>query len=94
MLFNFGWLPGADHTVHSTAANSVAALRAALAVLRPGGVLAAVLYSGRVIGDGEKQAALALFRALPLTQYTVLECRFANWAATAPLPCFVLKKYP
>ena len=94
VLFNFGWLPGADHTVHSTAANSVAALRAALAVLRPGGVLAAVLYSGRVIGDGEKQAALALFRALPLTQYTVLECRFANWAATAPLPCFVLKKYP
>lgn len=94
VLFNFGWLPGADHTVHSTAANSVAALRAALAVLRPGGVLAAVLYSGRVIGDGEKQAALALFRALPLTQYTVLECRFANWAGTAPLPCFVLKKYP
>ena len=56
--------------------------------------LAAVLYSGQGIGDGEKQAALALFRALPLTQYTVLECRFANWAATAPLPCFVLKKYP
>ena len=58
------------------------------------GVLAAVLYSGQVIGDGEKQAALAFLRALPLTQYTVLECRFANWAGTAPLPCFVLKKDP
>ena len=55
-------------------------------------VLAAVLYSGKVIGDAEKQAALAFFKALPLTQYTVLVCEFANWAQTAPLPCFVIKK--
>ena len=54
--------------------------------------LAAVLYSGQVIGSSEKQAALDFFRALPLTEYTVLECRFANWADTAPLPCFILKK--
>ena len=67
-------------------------LRAALEALRPGGVLAAVLYSGKVIGDAEKQAALAFFKALPLTQYTVLVCEFANWAQTAPLPCFVIKK--
>lgn len=92
VLFNFGWLPGADHAVHSTAAGSVPALRAALEALRPGGLLSAVLYSGRVIGDSEKQASLDFFRSLPLTEYTVLECRFANWADTAPLPVFVLKK--
>ena len=55
-------------------------------------MLAAVLYSGKVIGDAEKQAALAFFRSLPLTKYTVLVCEFANWADTAPLPCFVIKK--
>ena len=92
VLFNFGWLPGAEHTVHSTAQGSLSALRAALDALRPGGVLAAVLYSGKVIGDAEKQAALAFFRSLPLTKYTVLVCEFANWADTAPLPCFVIKK--
>ena len=92
VLFNFGWLPGAEHDVHSTADGSVPALRAALEALRPGGVLAAVLYSGKVIGDDEKQAALAFFKALPLTRYTVLVCEFANWAQTAPLPCFVIKK--
>ena len=92
VLFNFGWLPGAEHAVHSTADGSVPALRAALEALRPGGVLAAVLYSGKVIGDAEKQAALAFFKALPLTRYTVLVCEFANWAQTAPLPCFVIKK--
>lgn len=92
LLFNFGWLPGADHQVHSTAAGSIPALQAALTALKPQGILAAVLYSGQVIGDSEKQAALAFFRSLPLTQYTVLVCQFANWADTAPLPCFVLKK--
>ena len=92
VLFNFGWLPGAEHAVHSTADGSVPALRAALEALRSGGVLAAVLYSGQVIGDSEKQAALAFFRALPLTKYTVLVCEFANWADTAPLPCFIIKK--
>ena len=92
VLFNFGWLPGAAHDVHSTAGHSLPALRAGLAALKPGGVLAAVLYSGRVIGDDEKTAALAFFRALPLTQYTVLVCDFANWADTAPLPCLILKK--
>lgn len=92
VLFNFGWLPGADHGVHSTAAGSLPALQAALELLKPRGILAAVLYSGQVIGDSEKQAALAFFRSLPLTKYTVLVCDFANWADTAPLPCFILKR--
>ena len=92
VMFNFGWLPGADHEVHSTADGSLPALQAALDALKPRGVLAAVLYSGQVIGDSEKQAALGFFRALPLTKYTVLVCEFANWASTAPLPCFVIKK--
>lgn len=92
VTFNFGWLPGADHSVYSTAAGSIPALEAALTALRRGGVLSAVLYSGQVIGDSEKQAVLAWLRALPLEKYTVLVCEFANWAGTAPLPCFVIKK--
>ena len=56
--------------------------------LRTGGVLSAILYSGRVIGTDEKQSILGWLRALPLEKYTVLVCDFANWADTAPaLPC-------
>lgn len=91
-VFNFGWLPGADHSIHSGTESTLPALQAALDALKPGGVLAAVLYSGKVIGSDEKQAVLEFFRSLPLTRYTVLVCEFANWAPTAPLPCFVLKK--
>lgn len=92
VMFNFGWLPGADHTVFSTAGSSIPALEAALTALRPGGVLSAILYSGRVIGSDEKRHILQWARALPLTKCTVLVCDFANWADTAPLPCLLLKK--
>ena len=92
VVFNFGWLPGADHAVHSEAGTSIPAMEAALTALRPGGILSAVLYAGAVIGDGEKQAALAWLESLPLARYTVLVCRFANWADTTPLPSFVIKK--
>ena len=34
VMFNFGWLPGADHSVFSTADSSIPALEAALAALR------------------------------------------------------------
>ena len=92
VMFNFGWLPGAEHQVFSTAESSIPALQAALTALRSGGILSAVLYSGKVIGSDEKQAVLHWLRTLPLRQYTVLVCEFANWAETAPLPCFVMKK--
>ena len=92
VMFNFGWLPGADHAVFSTAQSSIPALEAALQAVRPGGVVSAILYSGQVIGSDEKQAVLAWLRALPLKDFTVLVCDFANWAETAPLPCIILKK--
>jgi hypothetical protein len=91
VLFNFGWLPGAPHEVYSSAESTLPALRAGLAALKPGGVLAAVLYSGKVIGHAEKDAVLEFFHSLPLREYTVLSCCFCNWADTAPLPCFVFK---
>ena len=92
VMFNFGWLPGADHSVFSHADSSILALEAALDALRPGGVLSAILYSGRVIGSDEKTEILHWMRSLPLKRCTVLVCDFANWAETAPLPCLLLKK--
>ena len=92
VMFNFGWLPGADHGVFSHAQSSIPALEAALEALRPGGVLSAILYSGKVIGSDEKTEILQWMRSRPLKQCTALVCSFANWADTAPLPCFLLKK--
>ena len=92
VLFNFGYLPGADHSLFTTPASSLPAVQAALEILKPGGVLAACLYSGGPNGSAEKQAVREYLEQLPLAQYTTLVCSFANWAETAPLPCFVFKR--
>ena len=92
VVFNFGYLPGADHSLFTTPKSSLPAVQAALDALRPGGILAACLYSGGPNGDGEKTTLLEFFRNLPIREYTVLVCEFANWAPTAPLPCLVRKK--
>lgn len=92
IMFNFGWLPGGDHSLHSQLEGSLSALEKALELLRPGGMISAVLYSGQGIGFGEKEGILAYLETLPLTQYTVIVCRYANYRDTAPLPCVILKK--
>ena len=92
VLFNFGYLPGADHSLFTTPASSLPAVQAALEILKPGGVLAACLYSGGPNGSAEKQALREYLEQLPLAKYTTLVCSFANWAETAPLPCFVFRR--
>ena len=71
-MCNFGWLPGADHTVHSRARGSRAALAAALHLLAEGGALTAVLYSpGHGPQEEEKQAVLAQLTGLDEARFAV-----------------------
>lgn len=92
IVFNFGYLPGGDHNLFTTPRSSLPAVTAALEALRPGGILAACLYSGGPNGTEEKETMLEFFRSLPIQRYNVLICEFGNWADTAPLPCFIFKK--
>lgn len=59
-ILNLGYLPGADHALTTQPAGTLAALRAALAALRPGGRLVCVAYTGHPGGE-EEGAAVAGF---------------------------------
>ena len=50
VVFNLGRLPGGDPAVFTRAESSVAALEAALRVLKPGGAIAIALYYGGANG--------------------------------------------
>lgn len=56
VMFNLGYLPGADQTLVTQTATTLAALEAALALLRIGGVLTIVVYPGHEGGDREAEA--------------------------------------
>ena len=84
VLFNLGYLPGSDKTITTVAASTVAAMRGALEMMRPGGVLVAVLYAGHPGGAEEAQAVLDFAAGLPTRDYHAIEYRTLNSRNTPP----------
>ena len=92
VVFNFGRLPGGDPAVFTRAASSVAALNAALRVLKPGGTVAIALYYGGANGYGERDAVLAWLETLDDRRFSVLRCDWANRRNDPPMPIFIWKE--
>ncbi|QHT62732.1 methyltransferase domain-containing protein [Paenibacillus lycopersici] len=67
VMFNLGYLPGAnrDQAVITEPASTIAALKLAMTLLRPGGIVTAVLYPGHPGGLEEAEAVAAWASALP-----------------------------
>ncbi|GGF85487.1 class I SAM-dependent methyltransferase [Paenibacillus aceti] len=67
VMFNLGYLPteGADHSLITLAETTLAALETATSLLRPRGIVTAVLYPGHPGGDREAEAVQAWAAALP-----------------------------
>lgn len=56
VMFNLGYLPGADHGTTTVVAETIAAMEAAARLLKPGGVLSVVCYPGHEAGAEEARA--------------------------------------
>ncbi|WP_152381005.1 tRNA (mnm(5)s(2)U34)-methyltransferase [Paenibacillus brasilensis] len=69
VMFNLGYLPseGADSSVITHTDTTLAALEAALQLLRPRGILTSVLYPGHAGGNEEAEAVLQWASALPVS---------------------------
>jgi predicted methyltransferase len=65
VMFNLGYLPGGDKAVVTRTASTLAGLRAAVGLLRPGGVLTVIAYPGHPGGAEETAAVAAFLRELP-----------------------------
>lgn len=92
IVFNFGRLPGGDPKIFTTAASSIPAIDAGLALLHPGGVMALALYYGKENGYDEKNAILEHLKSLNDRLFTVLACDWLNRKHDPPLPIFIWKE--
>lgn len=90
-VFNLGWLPGGDHGITTRWETTERAVRTALELLRPGGVLVVCAYPGHAEGDRERQELTGLLSGLNNREYNVLRQQFLNANAGAP-ECFVVQK--
>lgn len=85
VVFNFGFLPGGDHSVFSTGETSKRALEAALSILKPDGFISLCIYYGGDTGFEERDSILAFLEALDQKKYTVLLQSFYNRKNCPPL---------
>jgi ubiquinone/menaquinone biosynthesis C-methylase UbiE len=84
VMFNLGYLPGQDHAIVTTAAETLAALAAAATVLKPGGLLSVICYPGHSGGDGESKAVEDWMVRLPAAGWRV--CRYGALGTLRPAP--------
>lgn len=91
-VFNFGWLPGGDHKIHTQTASSVCAVEKCLKLLKHSGVMSLSIYYGRDTGFEEKESLLEYISQLPVKEYTVIVSEFVNRPNCPPISVRIYKE--
>ena len=89
ILFNFGYLPGADHAIATRPDTSLTAVRQGLSLLKKNGLMSLCIYSGGDTGFEERDALLPFLKALNPRQYLVILSSYYNRPGNPPLPVLV-----
>ena len=92
IMFNFGYLPGADHSMATRPETSLIAIGQALDCLKPGGLLCLCIYSGGDTGYEERDAILPYIKGLDPQKYLVIISSYANRPGDPPIPTFIFKQ--
>ena len=89
IVFNLGYLPGADREIITRTPETLLALSAAVDLLRPGGILAVIAYPGHSSGMDEARAVEEFFNALPAHRIA----RYSLVATKNPAPFLLLARH-
>lgn len=91
IVFNFGYLPGGDHSVATQADTSVKAIQQGLRLLKKGGLMSLCIYSGGDSGFTERDVLLDDLKQLDPKQYLVIVSEYYNRPNHPPLPVLVIR---
>lgn len=92
IVFNFGRLPGGDPEIMTRADSSVAAVKSAMELLVPGGVMALAIYYGGANGYEERDALLEFLREVDGSRYSVLCCDWRNRPNDPPIAVLIWRE--
>lgn len=84
VMFNLGWLPGAEHVVTTKTETTMQAAEAALDLVLPDGFVSICIYPGHEEGARELHALLNWAAGLDVRAYNVLHHDFIAAKAGAP----------
>lgn len=91
IVFNFGYLPGGDHSKATKAASSLAAIESGLKLLKKKGLMSLCIYSGGDSGFEERDAILEYVHKLDCHKYLVIQSEYVNRPNNPPIPVLVIK---
>lgn len=91
IVFNFGYLPGGDHTLATKADTSIRAMETGLSLLKKGGLMSLCVYSGGDSGFEERDAILSWLKTLDSRRYMVVLSAYYNRPNNPPIPVLILK---
>ena len=84
VMFNLGWLPGAQHAVTTLERTTLPAVQAACSLLAPGGIVTVCIYPGHEEGQRELAALDAWSASLAPREFNVLRHAFVNGPQNTP----------
>ena len=91
IVFNFGYLPGGDHSLATRKDTSIRAITQGLKLLKKGGIMSLCIYSGGDSGFEERDAILELVKELDAKRYLVILSSYYNRPNNPPIPVFIVK---
>lgn len=91
VMFNLGWLPGAEHQVTTLADTTLEAVNAALQLLKEEGVMTVCIYPGHAEGARERDALIGWAKGLDEKYYDAMLRCYLNQSADPPLMLAVKK---
>ncbi len=91
IIFNFGWLPGGNHSVFTKPETSIQAIQKGLELLTPDGVMSLCIYYGKDTGFSEHDALLEYVKTIDPKRFSVIVCDFANRPNCPPIPVLITR---
>lgn len=91
IMFNLGYLPGAQHWLTTTAETTLTAVQAGMELLTAGGIITIAAYHGHQEGQRELEALQSFLESVPQSGYTVGNWRMVNQINRPPV-LYVIEK--
>ena len=92
VLFNLGWLPGAEHGVTTQTSTTLQAVEAALALLKEEAIMTICIYPGHEEGTRELKALLTWAAQLDDKRYDAMLKHYVNQPNDPPQMLAIRKK--
>nr|WP_246582858.1 class I SAM-dependent methyltransferase [Clostridium mobile] len=84
VMFNLGYLPGADHKLTTKADTTIEGIEKSLNILEKNGVVILVIYYGHEGGEEEREEVLDFISSLNQKEYNVAKLSFINQVNSPP----------